>query len=143
VKEVKMERICISESAEQTKDIARKLAETLRGDEVIALLGGLGAGKTVFAKGVALGLDVKEEVKSPTFNIVREYSGRFPFYHFDVYRLSGEDDALGIGFEDYLGRGVVLVEWAGIVAGLLPEGTIYVNMNTLSGDCREIKISKN
>ncbi|MBQ1493113.1 MAG: tRNA (adenosine(37)-N6)-threonylcarbamoyltransferase complex ATPase subunit type 1 TsaE [Blautia sp.] len=98
--------------------------------QVIALTGDLGVGKTVFTKGFAKGLGVKEDVNSPTFTILQEYyGGRLPFYHFDVYRILDVFDMEEIGYEDYFyGEGVCLVEWGEVVKSLLPEHVIWVRL---------------
>ena len=104
----------VSRSAEETFRIAKELGRGLRGDEVILLTGRLGAGKTVFAKGVAAGAGVSDpdRVISPSFTLLNIYEGRFRVFHVDLYRLDREEDILGLGWEDFLGGGVVLVEWA-------------------------------
>ncbi|NCA67021.1 MAG: tRNA (adenosine(37)-N6)-threonylcarbamoyltransferase complex ATPase subunit type 1 TsaE [Clostridia bacterium] len=98
-------------SPEETLMVAKSLAETLTGGEIVLLTGELGAGKTVFAKGIALGLGVEDTVTSPTFTIMNEYSGRLTMYHFDMYRLNGEKQELG--FEEYFGASdtVCVIEW--------------------------------
>jgi tRNA threonylcarbamoyladenosine biosynthesis protein TsaE len=101
-------------SAAKTFALAKKLARDFKRDEVVFLIGELGAGKTVFAKGIASGLGAKDvhEVCSPTFTLMNVYQARVPIYHFDLYRLSREADIRDLGFEDYIGAGVVIVEWA-------------------------------
>jgi tRNA threonylcarbamoyladenosine biosynthesis protein TsaE len=98
----------------ETEALGRKVAGLLMPGSVLAFFGDLGAGKTAFIKGIAAGLGVTEPVTSPTFTIVNEYhSGRLPLFHFDLYRLEGEEDLYDIGWEDYLGRGgVCAVEWS-------------------------------
>lgn len=94
--------------------MAKKLARTFKGDEVVFLIGELGAGKTVFAKGIAAGLGLKDihQVCSPTFTLMNVYLARVPIYHFDLYRLAQAAEITDLGFEDYIGEGVVVVEWA-------------------------------
>lgn len=110
-------------SPEETRAAGRKIGEGAAPGEVLALEGDLGAGKTVFAQGVAEGLEVEEIVCSPTFTIMQAYEGgRMPFYHFDAYRLGDASEMEEIGCEEYFyGDGLCLVEWAGRVAELLPE----------------------
>ncbi len=100
---------------EQTFKLAQKMAGRLKGKEVVLLIGELGAGKTVFAKGLAAGLGVKDigQVSSPSYTILNIYKGRFPIYHFDLYRLEKDAEILDLGWEDYLDKGVVVVEWGG------------------------------
>ena len=102
--------------------------EAVRGD-IFLLEGDLGVGKTVFAKGVALGLAITEPVVSPTFTIVHEYEGRLPLYHFDVYRIGDPDEMYDIGFDEYLfGEGVCLIEWPSQVEELLPETAVRITI---------------
>ncbi len=93
-------------------------------------MGDLGVGKTVFTKGVAAGLSIKEQVNSPTFTIVQVYeSGRLPFYHFDVYRIGDLEEMDEIGYEDYFfGEGLCLVEWADLIKELMPKETVWVTI---------------
>jgi tRNA threonylcarbamoyladenosine biosynthesis protein TsaE len=89
---------------------------------VIALRGGLAAGKTTLAKGIARGLGIEEEITSPTFTLLNEYSGRLPFYHMDAYRLSGSEDFRALGSDEALyGEGVCAVEWSERVDDALPD----------------------
>ena len=106
-------------SLEQTQDIAYKIGKWVSNGMILTLEGDLGAGKTTFTKGLAKGLGINRNVNSPTFNIIKEYQGRIPLYHMDVYRLeSGGDD---IGLDDYLfGDGVCVIEWASRIEDLLP-----------------------
>ena len=98
-------------SEEETKELASTLASFLKPNDVITLEGDLGAGKTTFTKGLALGLGVKRMVTSPTFVIVKEYEGTMPLYHMDVYRLENMEE--DIGFKEYFnGEGVSVVEWS-------------------------------
>ena len=96
----------------------------------MCLTGELRAGKTVFVKGIASALNVDEYITSPTFTIVNEYNnGKFPVYHFDVYRISEPDDMYEIGFEEYIyGDGVVVIEWADLIKEILPPEVIWVNI---------------
>lgn len=106
------------------------IANDIEAGDVIALLGDLGTGKTALTGYIAEGLGVKENVSSPTFTIVKEYkSGRLPLYHYDVYRLSNGDELLDTGAEDYLsGEGVCIIEWADIVADVLPEESVIIKI---------------
>ena len=109
-------------SPEMTMALGKQLAPGLQAPDVILLDGDLGAGKTTFTKGLAAGLGIKRNVKSPTFTIIREYQGgRLPLYHMDVYRLEdGSGDELGL--EEYFnGDGVNVVEWSQFIADELPE----------------------
>jgi len=104
----------VSRSAAETLALGKKLARTFKGNEVVFLIGELGAGKTVFAKGIAAGLGLKNihQVCSPTFTLMNVYLAKVPIYHFDLYRLAKAAEITDLGFEDYIGEGVVVVEWA-------------------------------
>lgn len=103
----------ISDSPEQTRQIAADFAKTLKAGDVVLYEGDLGAGKTAFTKGIGEALLVEEAVTSPTFAIVNEYEGRLPLFHFDLYRLENYDDLYSIGFFDYLTRGgIIAAEWS-------------------------------
>ena len=119
-----------SYSENETFEAGRELALAAKPGDIYCLDGDLGAGKTVFAKGFAAGLDITEPVTSPTFTIVREYeSGRLPFYHFDVYRISDPDEMFAIGYEDYFfGSGVCLVEWSELIEELIPENAVKISI---------------
>jgi tRNA threonylcarbamoyladenosine biosynthesis protein TsaE len=114
------------------KEYGRKLGETLGSGAVVALVGDLGTGKTTLAQAIAIGLGVTEPVTSPTFTIICEYfSGRLPFYHFDVYRLSdaAEAEMEELGWDEYFyGKGVTVVEWADMVEGILPPDAMRIHL---------------
>lgn len=119
----------LSHSTEETEALGAALAARLRPGDVVAYHGGLGAGKTAFTRGLARGLGCAGRVSSPTFTLVNEHQGRLPLFHFDLYRLGGEEELFDIGWEDYLDRGgVCAVEWSERAAGALPEGTISVTL---------------
>ena len=118
-----MKRIYETYSPEETKNIGRQMGEQAKAGDVYTLIGDLGVGKTVFTKGIALGLGIAEPVNSPTFTIVQVYeSGRMPFYHFDVYRIGDIEEMEEIGYEDYFyGDGLSLIEWADLITEILPK----------------------
>ena len=130
----------ISKSEGQTEEIAQSLAKDLHGNEVIALFGDLGAGKTAFTRGLAKGLGIDDGVSSPTFALVHEYEGRFMVYHFDMYRVSGYDDLYSTGFFDYMDTGILVIEWSENIEPFLPDRRINVTINRLSDNEREITI---
>ena len=132
----------ISHSPEETIEFARKLGEKLSAGDVIAYKGGLGAGKTTFTRGLAIGLGLGDNVSSPTFALVNEYAGKnITLYHFDMYRIEGEDDLETTGFYDYpFEDNVVAVEWSENIAEFLPKHTIYITINNISENEREIII---
>lgn len=127
-------------SAEETERLGQRLGETLRGGEVVAYLGELGAGKTAFTRGLARGLGISMRVTSPTYTIVNEYTGgRLPLFHFDMYRLGSEEELFDIGWEDYLTRGgVCAVEWSERVDDAMPADTLWVDIARGTGESDRI-----
>lgn len=133
----------ITHSPAETERIGTQLGRRLHPGDVIAFCGGLGAGKTALTRGLACGLNVAEQVTSPTYTLVNEYlSGRLPLFHFDLYRLTSSDELYDIGWEDYLDRGgVCCVEWSENAPDAL-EDAIHVTLRPVPGvpDDREIEI---
>jgi tRNA threonylcarbamoyladenosine biosynthesis protein TsaE len=129
-------------SENDTADFAKGLGEAARVGDIYCLCGGLGCGKTVFAKGFAVGLGVKGVVTSPTFTVMNRYEGRLPFYHFDVYRIKSVGEMADIGYEDYFfGDGVCLVEWADMIKEIIPSGVwVYITDGLNGSDCRKIEV---
>ncbi|RXJ01326.1 tRNA (adenosine(37)-N6)-threonylcarbamoyltransferase complex ATPase subunit type 1 TsaE [Anaerobacillus alkaliphilus] len=124
-------------SPEQTMELAERLGQFLEAGSVITLEGDLGAGKTHFTKGLAKGLGVKRNVNSPTFTIIKEYQGRMPLYHMDVYRVCEADEDLG--FDEYFyGEGVTVVEWASLIKEQLPKERLDIEIYHAGDDRREI-----
>ena len=117
-------------SEDITFEIGKKLGEKADKGDIICLEGNLGVGKTVFTKGFAAGLNIEENIDSPTFTIVQEYTeGRLPLYHFDVYRIGDISEMDEIGYEDYFfGEGVCLIEWASKIEELIPESAIHITI---------------
>ena len=131
----------VTHSEEETVLLGKKLGEKLKKGDVVALDGTLAAGKTYFTKGIALGLKIQEEITSPTFTVISEYSGRLPLYHMDIYRLAGEEDFLNIGAEDMLyGNGVCVIEWSEKIREILPKNTISVKISINRNNSRSISI---
>jgi len=104
----------LTSSEKETFSLAKQIGKSLKGTEVILLSGELGAGKTIFAKGIAAGLDIDDvhQVCSPSYTLVNIYQAKFPIYHIDLYRLENEAEIDGLGWEDFLDQGVLVVEWA-------------------------------
>ncbi|MDN3955795.1 tRNA (adenosine(37)-N6)-threonylcarbamoyltransferase complex ATPase subunit type 1 TsaE [Sporolactobacillus laevolacticus] len=129
-------------SPEETMSFSEQMAVYLQPGDVLTLSGDLGAGKTIFTKGLAKGLGIREMVNSPTFTIVKEYhSGRLPLYHMDVYRISDDED---IGLEDYFEQdGVTVVEWAENIPSWLPDDVLSVVIERVNDHERIITCTAN
>jgi tRNA threonylcarbamoyladenosine biosynthesis protein TsaE len=125
-------------TTEETMKIAESLASLLEAGDVITLEGDLGAGKTTFTKGIAAGLGIKRTLSSPTFTIIKEYEGRLPLYHMDVYRLENSDE--DIGFDEYFhGNGIVVVEWAQFIEEFLPPIRLNITIKYVDEHSRVIE----
>ncbi|MCQ9207037.1 MAG: tRNA (adenosine(37)-N6)-threonylcarbamoyltransferase complex ATPase subunit type 1 TsaE [Omnitrophica bacterium] len=132
----------ITKSSEETFDLGYRFGRTLGPGSVVALVGELGAGKTIFTKGIAKALGIREYryVNSPSFVLIKEYkSGRQPLYHFDLYRLKSQDALSTVDCEEYFySKGVSVVEWADRAPDILPEGHTLVKFRHLGKNKREI-----
>lgn len=130
---------------DETEALAEALAHGLRGGEVLALVGALGAGKTCFVRGLARGLGVRDDVASPTYALVHEYEAArgMTLVHCDLYRLAGVADARALGLEDWLGRRgtVVVVEWADRAPELFEAGAVRIELERTTGDERAIVVT--
>lgn len=140
-----MKKIWETNSPAETAALGEQLGKEAQKGQIYCLTGDLGTGKTVLTKGFAKGLDVQEHVTSPTFTIVNEYhDGRLPFYHFDVYRLSSEEEMDDIGYEEYFfGEGVCLVEWAELFPNLIPKDACWLTLEkdyTKGDDYRRVTL---
>ena len=125
----------VTRSTDETLELARAVGELLRPGDVVSLVGELGAGKTVFARGVARALGVTELVVSPTFTIVREYEGRVPLVHVDVYRIDAVQELHDLGFEEVVrDDAVTIVEWGDMIDGLLPGDRLDVRLTPGAAD---------
>lgn len=120
----------IVNSVEETLEIGRKIGEKANSGDIFCLIGDLGTGKTHITKGIAKGLNVSDNITSPTFNIVNEYdSGRLKLYHFDVYRVNDPDEIYAIGFDEYIfSDGVSIIEWANYIEELIPEEYLLIKI---------------
>lgn len=117
----------VSRSPEDTMKLAVNLSNWLIPGDVLCLYGDLGAGKTQFAKGLAMGLGIQEHVTSPTFTLINEYDGRIPMYHIDAYRLDDPEEGYELGLEEYFfGNGITLIEWPSRIRELLPENRLDI-----------------
>lgn len=131
----------ITHSPEETIEFAKEIGSKLKGGDVIAYLGGLGAGKTTFTRGLAIGMGLEDDVTSPTFAIVNEYRGKINLYHFDMYRIMNTESLETTGFFDYLSDDNVLaIEWSENIKDALDENTIYITINKIDDNTREIII---
>lgn len=129
--------IYLSGSERATVEFAKKYSASLSAGDVVLLQGDLGAGKTVFCKGLSLGLGIKDEIVSPTYAYMNDYSGKL--YHYDCYRLSSGAEAEKLGLTDYFGgKGVCVIEWAENIADVLPKGCKRVTIKKISSVNREI-----
>ena len=129
--------IFLSGSEKATVFFAKEYAKTLCAGDVVLLKGEMGAGKTVFVKGVAQGLGIKDEILSPTYAYMNDYDGKL--YHYDCYRLKSGAQAEGLGLTDYFhGNGVCLIEWAENIADVLPENCKSVTIKKIGAFNREI-----
>lgn len=135
--------ITTTHNAEETESLGIRIGNSLKKGDVISLRGSLGAGKTVLAKGIAKALDIKEAIVSPTFTLVQEYDGSLKMYHLDLYRLSGEDEFESMGGEEFLyPDGVTLVEWSEKIESMLPDDTIFINIDINEDESRTITIKR-
>ena len=135
-----------SYSAEETFALGLALGASLFPGALVAFSGDLGAGKTCCVQGIAMGLGVEDRslITSPTFTLIQEYQGRFPIYHFDVYRLSHEDDMYDLGYEEYFyGDGVALVEWAERIEAFLPQECLNIHLHIEADLSRTLQIRSN
>ncbi|MFH1097196.1 MAG: tRNA (adenosine(37)-N6)-threonylcarbamoyltransferase complex ATPase subunit type 1 TsaE [Candidatus Desantisbacteria bacterium] len=126
----------------QTMHIGERLGHVLPEGCIIALIGGLGAGKTVLTKGIAHGLGIEEDITSPTFLIVKEYlDGRLPLYHFDLYRLDNFSQSGFLDIDEYLfGNGVCIIEWAERMEDILPPNHLRIEIQWDKGNQRQINL---
>ena len=128
-------------SPEETILFAQKVGSLLKGGDVIAYKGSMGAGKTTFTRGLAVGMGLPDEVISPTFALVNEYRGKITLYHFDMYRIENADDLETTGFYDYMSDDNVLaIEWSENILDCLPRVTIFITITRIDEDTREITI---
>lgn len=113
----------------ETKQFAKKLASKLKIGDIVVLSGELGSGKTKFTEGILEYFNLADEISSPTFTIVNEYSSTPPVFHFDVYRLEDEDEFLAIGGEEYFEKGICIIEWGEMIENLLPTEYIKISFS--------------
>ncbi|MCL6096441.1 MAG: tRNA (adenosine(37)-N6)-threonylcarbamoyltransferase complex ATPase subunit type 1 TsaE [Patescibacteria group bacterium] len=152
-------KIFITNSFEETQNLGKEFAKRLKGGELVALYGNLGAGKTTFVQGLAMGLGIKRRIVSPTFIIIRTYKINNPnfakaslsrqnskfFYHVDLYRTETPDDIKGLGIDEIIGNSdnIIVVEWAEKMREFLPEKRIDIYFEYLNENKRKIKFINN
>jgi len=139
-----MSRSIVTKGTDETEMLGARLAASLKRGYIVALTGPLGSGKTVFAKGLARGLGVRgaDRVNSPSFVILKEYNGRLPLYHFDVYRFDRASELSSVGFREYFyGDGICVIEWADKIREFLPDEYLKVNITILGPDSRRFLFS--
>ncbi|MCK4525847.1 tRNA (adenosine(37)-N6)-threonylcarbamoyltransferase complex ATPase subunit type 1 TsaE [candidate division WOR-3 bacterium] len=130
----------ITRSAEDTMKLAEDLIKGIDNPTCIALIGPLGAGKTVFVKGIAHGLGIDSVIQSPTFVLMRSYQGRLKLYHIDLYRIGSEEEIILLE-EYFLRDGITVIEWADRIKGILPDKRIDILLNIKNKEEREITIN--
>lgn len=119
----------ITKCAKETFALGKRIGQLLHEGDIIALDGDLGSGKTQMIKGIARGLDITDDITSPTYTIVNRYNGRLPLYHFDVYRLENPEQLYDIGYEEYFfDKGVAVIEWAERIRELLPARYMHIRI---------------
>ena len=123
----------ITKTPQELEYLGSRMAQLVGPGDFLALDGDLGAGKTLFTQGMAQGLEITEDISSPTFTIIHEYeSGRLPLYHMDVYRLKHPEEMYDLGYEEYFyGEGVTVVEWAQIIESLLPDEYLGIEIGVI------------
>ncbi len=133
----------ISHSEEETRAFAERLGRSARPGAVFAVTGGLGAGKTIMAKGIAKGMGIDEEITSPTFTLLEIYEGDPPLYHFDLYRIERSEELDSLFFEEYWeGEGVSVIEWADRASGRLPRDRTVIMIERTGDTSRRITIER-
>lgn len=124
-----------------TAYIGKIIANCLEKGTVLCLDGDLGVGKTALTQFIAKEFGVEEYITSPTFTIIKEYEGKLPFYHMDVYRIDSEEDMYDLGYDEYIySEGVTIIEWSHKIKGILPEERVDINIQRLDDTSRLIGI---
>ena len=127
-----------TKSANETMELGERFSKTLKKGAVVLLKGEMGAGKTVFVKGIAKGLGITDRITSPTYAYMNDYNG--VLYHYDCYRLSSGEDAEGLGLTDYFyADGICVIEWSENIAEVLPKNTISVTIEKTGENERRIE----
>lgn len=132
----------ITHSAAETISLGEQIGKRLRGGDIVAFRGGLGAGKTTMTRGISIGMGLGDEVISPTFALMNEYRvGGAALCHFDMYRIGSSEELDSVGFYERLEEGAALaVEWSENIEDALPKETIYIELTRIDDDSREIQL---
>ncbi len=132
----------ITHNAEETIEFAKEIGSRLKKGDIVAYTGGLGAGKTTFTRGLAMGLGMDDNVTSPTFSLVNEYHSKdISLYHFDMYRIMGADDLETTGFYDYsTDDSVFAIEWSENISEELPDNAVIINIERIDDNTRRITV---
>lgn len=131
--------IFYTKNPKETIKIGERIAKYLKKGDIVAFTGELGSGKTTLIKGIVKHFS-NEVVLSPSFVLVNEYEGDIPIFHFDLYRIDSFDEILDIGWNDYINKGIILIEWAEKIKKNLPKNTIWVKINIIGKNKRKIEI---
>lgn len=132
----------IINNIEDTEKIGKVIARSFEKGTVLCLDGDLGVGKTALTQFIAKEFGVNEYITSPTFTIIKEYEGRLPFYHMDVYRIDSEEDMFDLGYDEYIySEGVTIIEWSHKIIGILPEERINIEIQRLGDFARAMNIT--
>ncbi|MFH1783653.1 MAG: tRNA (adenosine(37)-N6)-threonylcarbamoyltransferase complex ATPase subunit type 1 TsaE [bacterium] len=138
-----MKHTTLTSSVHQTVQFGKQFSKKLKPGDVVALTGALGAGKTSFTQGIARGLGVKGYVRSPSFTLINEYSGKLPVFHFDLYRLENIREIESLGYGDYFfGSGVTVIEWAEKAKEILPGNYWLIKLVSTGENIRRITVRK-
>ncbi|MFH1710568.1 MAG: tRNA (adenosine(37)-N6)-threonylcarbamoyltransferase complex ATPase subunit type 1 TsaE [bacterium] len=130
-----------TKSHKETVLLGERIGKSLKPNDIVALSGELGAGKTTLIQGIAKGLGVQNWVTSPTFTIVNEFKGKLNLYHMDLYRINNIEEAEDIAIEEYFTKGgVTVIEWAEKIRSMLPDGVIGIKINVVSENERSFNI---
>jgi tRNA threonylcarbamoyladenosine biosynthesis protein TsaE len=133
--------VIATKNYKETILLGERIGKTLKPDDIVALSGCLGAGKTTLIQGIAKGLGIKNWVTSPTFTLINEFEGKLNLYHIDLYRIDNIDDAEDLAIEEYFTKGgVTVIEWAEKIRSILPEKTIKIGIKVVSDNERSIDI---
>jgi len=133
--------VIVTKSHKGTVLLGERIGKSLKPDNVVALSGELGAGKTTLIQGIAKGLGVKNWVTSPTFTIINEFEGKLNLYHIDLYRINNIEEAEDLAIEEYFKKGgITVIEWADKIRPILPEGAVEINIKIVSENERNFSI---